>query len=194
MKGLPFAPAACSASLYPLPYGRRGKLDVFKWDLNDRGRHDSSGCGFFENPTRYLKSSNHALNALFQRFLWKIWKFFPVPIIGNENSSEETERNKTEKIPNSYTRLRSAMDLQESSPDRKIISLNSLVNQNRYEDFKNKNMPNSILASLSPIQEIQEISEMSDEEYGKKYNIAESKSTVSATNPTSVSLPSEKLH
>ena len=31
-------------------------------------------------PTRYLGLSNHILDAPFQRFLWKMWKLYLVPI------------------------------------------------------------------------------------------------------------------
>ena len=42
---------------------------------------ETENCGFCGNPTRYLKPSKHDRNALFHRFLWKMWTFFPVPII-----------------------------------------------------------------------------------------------------------------
>ncbi len=38
-------------------------------------------CGICGFPTRYLETTNHAPNALKVRFLWKMWKFFLVPII-----------------------------------------------------------------------------------------------------------------
>jgi hypothetical protein len=57
---------------------------TLQWESNY-----TQGCGFCGYLTQYPISRNYVLKALFQRFLGKMCKFFPVPIIIPEMSCKK---------------------------------------------------------------------------------------------------------